>query len=241
MIELPLIFLGGLLGSAHCVGMCGGFAMSLGLGARSVGANVYRQLIYTSGRIFTYSFLGVCAGYAGWSIAIETGRFMINAQAALCVLAGILLLAQGLISLGLIPRRWNRWLGGSEAGCLAGSFLRPFFQSPRAVHVLVAGVLTGFLPCGLVYGYLALATSSASIPGGLAIMALFGAGTGPLMIAAGASGSLVSVATRRNLLKIAAICVCLTGMLSVARGVHFMRFSRTAAPDECLYCRATGR
>ena len=53
MIELPLVFLGGLLGSAHCVGMCGGFALTIGLGARDVAANVCRQLVYTAGRIFT--------------------------------------------------------------------------------------------------------------------------------------------------------------------------------------------
>ena len=46
MIELPLVFLGGLLGSAHCVGMCGGFALSIGLGARGFAANLGRQLIY---------------------------------------------------------------------------------------------------------------------------------------------------------------------------------------------------
>ena len=49
MIELPLVFLGGLLGSAHCVGMCGGFAVSIGLGSRGFAANLRRQVIYTAG------------------------------------------------------------------------------------------------------------------------------------------------------------------------------------------------
>ena len=94
MIELPLVFLGGLLGSAHCIGMCGGFAVSIGLGSSGLAANVRRQLVYTSGRIFTYSFFGIAAGYAGYWMA-GRARIWINAQAVLSLIAGIVLLAQG--------------------------------------------------------------------------------------------------------------------------------------------------
>jgi sulfite exporter TauE/SafE len=48
MTELPLVLLGGLLGSAHCFGMCGGFAVGVGLGASGFAANLWRQLIYTA-------------------------------------------------------------------------------------------------------------------------------------------------------------------------------------------------
>ena len=95
--------------------------------------------------------------------------------------------------------------------CLAGTFVGPFLNSPRLSNVLLAGVLTGFLPCGLVYGYLALASSSASIRDGLLTMCIFGAGTGPLMILAGTGASLLSHGRRRNLLRISAVCVVLTG------------------------------
>ncbi len=57
MIELPLVLLGGLLGSSHCIGMCGGFAISIGLGNRRLSSHVLRQLVYSSGRVFTYAFL----------------------------------------------------------------------------------------------------------------------------------------------------------------------------------------
>ena len=198
MIELPMVFLGGLLGSAHCVGMCGGFALGIGLGAPSLAANVSRQALYTAGRIFTYSFLGVAAGYAGSRIAGSVGAW-INVQAALCLLAGFLLAGQGLLGLGVIPRRFRPGPSGGPL-CLAGTFVGPFLRSPRSSDVLLAGIFTGFLPCGLVYGFLALASSSASVPQGLLTMALFGAGTGPLMILAGAGGSLLSHVGRRNVL-----------------------------------------
>ena len=237
MIELPLVFLGGLLGSAHCVGMCGGFALSIGLGSRGVAANIGRQLIYTAGRVFTYSFFGIAAGYAGFWLAGRASLW-INAQAALCLLAGIFLGAQGLLALGFVPRRfWPKTTSGG-AFCMAGTFVGPFLTSPRLSNVLLAGVLTGFLPCGLVYGFLALASSTASVRDGLLTMCLFGAGTGPLMILAGMGASLVSHAARRNLLRVSAVCVVVTGLISIARGILF--FQLTPAPEavRCLFCGA---
>jgi len=239
MIELPLVFLGGLLGSAHCVGMCGGFAVSIGLGSRSIAANIRRQLVYTAGRIFTYSFFGVAAGYAGFWIAGKANLW-INAQAALSLIAGLLLVAHGLLALGIVPHRfWPRLPGGGSV-CLAGSFVGSFLASPRLSSVLVAGVLTGFLPCGLVYGYLALASSSANIGVGLLTMCLFGAGTAPLMILAGAGGSLLSHAARRNLMRISAICVALTGLISIGRGILFIQLTPAPEVVRCLFCGTPG-
>ncbi len=235
MIELPLVFLGGLLGSAHCVGMCGGFALSIGLGARGIAANLGRQLIYTVGRIFTYSFFGVVAGYTGFWLAGRVSLW-INAQAILSLVAGVLLFGQGLLALGIVPRRFWPGSSGGGAPCLAGTFVGPFLTSPRLVNVLLAGVFTGFLPCGLVYGYLALASSSANIRDGMLTMCLFGAGTGPLMILAGTGASLFSHQSRRNLLRVSAVCVAVTGLISIIRGILFIQL--TPAPDavRCLFC-----
>lgn len=62
-MELSLIFLSGLLGSAHCIGMCGGFALSIGVGSKSWKNNLARQTVYTLGRAFTYAFLGALVGF----------------------------------------------------------------------------------------------------------------------------------------------------------------------------------
>jgi uncharacterized protein len=235
MIELPLVFLGGLLGSAHCVGMCGGFALSIGLGARSLTGNVWRQVIYTAGRIFTYSFFGVVAGYTGFWLAGRASLW-INAQATLSLVAGVLLAGQGLLALGFVPRRFWPGLSGGGTPCLAGTFVGPFLTSPRLSNVLLAGVLTGFLPCGLVYGYLALASSSANIRDGLLTMCLFGAGTGPLMILAGTGASLVSHGARRNLLRVSAVCVVATGLISIVRGILFIQLTPAPEAVRCLFC-----
>ncbi len=235
LIELPLVFLGGLLGSAHCIGMCGGFALSVGLAVRGVSENLRRQLIYTAGRIFTYSFFGIVAGYAGFYLA-RRASLWINAQAVFSMVAGVLLVGQGLLALGIVPRRvWSKALGNGPA-CLAATFVGPFLTSPRTSNVLLAGVLTGFLPCGLVYGYLALASSSANIRDGLLTMCLFGAGTAPLMILAGTGASLISQRLRRGLLRVSAVCVVVTGLISIARGMLFLQITPAPHVVRCLFC-----
>lgn len=234
MIELPLILLGGLLGSSHCLGMCGGFALSIGMGARTVSANLLRQLIFCVGRVFTYGFLGSVAGFAGFWFARRSGTF-VHAQAALSVLAGCFLVAQGLLTLGVLPRRMiaRFGFGQATAPCLAGSFFAVFLKSPRLTSVFLAGMLNGLLPCGLVYGYLSLASSTASLPSGLATMIAFGLGTVPIMVLTGAGASALSFAARRRLFQVAACCVLLTGLIAIARGVVFWDATFSAA---CPYC-----
>jgi sulfite exporter TauE/SafE len=236
VIEWPLIMFGGLLGSSHCVGMCGGFALTIGLGARSVRHNVARQLVYSAGRIFTYAFLGSLAGFAGFWFARRTG-ILVHVQASLSVAAGLILVVQGLLALGVSPfgSRGKRSAIGAGPSCLAGSFVGPFLASPRWHHVFIAGMLNGLLPCGLVYGYLALASSTASLPIGMATMAAFGAGTLPAMVVTGVGASIVSFASRRRIFRVAGALVLLTGLLAVARGAAF--WNQESSP-QCPGCAA---
>jgi sulfite exporter TauE/SafE len=239
MTELPLIALGGVLGSAHCVGMCGGFALTVGLGASRPADNLVRQLLYSFGRIFTYGFLGASAGYGGFWFAGRSSA-LVHAQAVLSILAGVLLVAQGLSTLGLLPRpsgRWFRAVAGS-APCLAGSLVGPLFTSPRRRDVFAAGVLNGLLPCGLVYGYLALASSTASLPRGLATMASFGLGTIPVMVLTGLGATVLPPRTRRRLFRLAGACVLLTGVLALSRGAEFWH---SGDPARCPGCEAAAR
>ena len=65
MIEPTAVFVLAFLSSAHCIGMCGGFAAAIGATHDRVAPLVFRQAIYSVGRVFTYAFLGACGGYAG--------------------------------------------------------------------------------------------------------------------------------------------------------------------------------
>lgn len=234
MSDWPLVFLGGLLGSSHCVGMCGGLALTVGLGTNGFWNNASRQLVYTLGRVCTYSFGGAVAGFGGLWLSRRNST-LINVQATLCVVAGTLLALQGLWSTGLVPRlaRWS----GVASPCPARSFFREFLAKPGCTAAFLAGLLTGFLPCGLVYAFLALAASSGSLLRGSTTMLLFGLGTGPLMIVTGIGATALSLAARRRVLQFAAWCVIVTGLLSINRGLDWVQIPGVDPLPKCPHCR----
>lgn len=125
---------------------------------------------------------------------------------------------------------------GSGVGCLMGGMAGAFLRDRRWSHVFLAGVFTGLLPCGLVYAFVALAASTSDMIGGIVTMAAFGVGTMPLMVLTGSGSTLFSLAGRRRLLHIAAWCVLLTGVLSIARGVGSLQFSGGAPATRCPLC-----
>ncbi len=235
MIELPFIFFSGLLGASHCIGMCGPFALVIGAASDSTKENVLRQILYGFGRIFTYCFLGATAGFVGQRFTTLGGP-LVNASAVLAVVAGTFLIYQGLATAGVIRRRIG--FKGSETGCTAAPIFRTFLTSRRRGHMFLAGLVTGFLPCGLLYGMLALAAGTGSLVSGLSVMSVFGLGTLPLMTATGVGGSLVSLAARKKLLAVAAWSVVMAGVITVGRGVNQWGATSVAeAAAACPMCR----
>lgn len=245
MIDLPLIFLGGLLGSSHCVGMCGGFAVTVGSNAMNWRDNLLRQSVYSGGRLFTYAAIGAAAGYGGRRLATMVELF--DLRAVLAIVAGALLISQGLRATGLwamIARRYRRDKLAAEAQpspgilaatrppgftlphCLRPGLLGSMLRRADLAGPMLAGVLTGFLPCGLVYAMAALAVSSGDLLSGLLTMACFGVGTIPLMITLGLGTSMVGVTARRRIFQLAGWSVVVTGALSLGRGAYALSTER---------------
>lgn len=233
MIGWLMIVGGGLLGSAHCVGMCGGFALALGTSGHSAGAQLRRQVTYGFGRVFTYAVFGVAAGYAGKRLTVEWQQVM-NLQAGLSILAGLLLLLQGLQAAGIL--RWLRLGNRPSVPCLAPGLFGALLQATRLQSVFLAGVVNGLLPCGLVYAFVALAASSGSLWRGAATMALFGLGTIPVMILVGMGGVVLSLALRQRILTLAAWCVMVMGVLSIVRGLGFAQIPDVLVGPGCPLC-----
>lgn len=232
MFELLLTCIGGLLGSAHCVGMCGGLAVVLGGTARGMAAMLCRQLVYSAGRICTYAFGGAVVGYAGY----ELGRAVpaaVPVQAILALVAGGLLIWQGLAAGGMIRRR-----GVGPGGCLAAPLLGALLHGPGVRSAFLAGVFTGFLPCGLVYAYLAAAAGTGSVAGGALRMAAFGLGTSPALILTGLGAGLLSLRARQRVLRVAAVCVVLTGLVSIGRGAGYLGTPGRDSASGCPVCRS---
>ena len=181
----------GLLGGVHCAGMCGGIAASLAAGAR--GPVLPRQLAFNAGRIGSYSIAGALAGGLG---GVMTSSFILDARLALLVVANVFIVLVGLYVAG-----WGGAILRLEAvGVPVWRRIEPlrkrFFPIDTAARALGAGAVWGWIPCGLVYGMLALAIASGGPLEGAAVMAAFGIGTLPALLAAGLAA--VKVMAFRN-------------------------------------------
>lgn len=206
----PLV--GGFLTSAHCIGMCGGFAAAIGATELPFRVSFARQIIYSIGRIFTYSFLGACGGTVGLYLS-QFQSPLVSTQKVFSLMAGVFMIVIGLSVLGVLR---FQWLGKGGSGLFAPLFAR--FMSARGwTGFFLAGLATGFLPCGLVYSFLAKAVSTGDMVAGTLTMTAFGIGTVPAMVAIGCGSSLLGHAARRRIYQIAACFVILLGAMTVRR------------------------
>jgi uncharacterized protein len=183
-----LIFLAGLAGSFHCIGMCGGFACAMGTDSRGRGASLLRHFIYNTGRVTSYCFLGAVAGHLGVLLAGQPaeGSAITLMQRSLAVISGALMVFIGLQFLGCFRHVRQTDRGGQYLARALGSLLR----SPGAAAPLAFGVFNGFLPCPLVYAFAAQAATSGGPLPGILTMAAFGLGTFPAMFLMGGIGAL---------------------------------------------------
>jgi uncharacterized protein len=225
MSQYGLITLAGIAASWHCAAMCGGFACALSPGQRG-GAAARRQLLYNAGRVTTYCFLGALAGAltAGICKASPGALPLEGAQRVLAVVSGLLILLIGAQFLGLVPRAARAPMVGFGAQALANA-LRSLQRAPGLAAPLAFGVANGFLPCPLVYGVLAQAAASGDAAGGMAVMAAFGLGTFPAMLAMGGLGGWLGLRLalaplwRQRAGIAAGLFLLLLGAVTLARGV----------------------
>lgn len=169
----------GFLGSPHCLGMCGGIVTAFGLSMQQLSPRKKNMLIisYHFGRLLSYSFLGLVAGLIGTTILAP---FMQSELPR--VLLGIILVLIGFAILGMPFFNHLEKLGLKlwQAMSPIRQKVFPLDSIPKA---LFAGLLWGFLPCGLVYGALMMAVASGSVATGALLMFVFGLGTLPMLVA----------------------------------------------------------
>jgi sulfite exporter TauE/SafE len=231
--EFGLIFVSGVLGSAHCIGMCGGIAATMSLGTKSVVGAMLRQGCWSLGRTLTYVFLGIAAAALGARFLKSQGN-AIWLQATFAIVAGVLLIVQGMHAAGWLKWRVRR---NNSLPCVTRTVFSQFFQGGSSISAFIAGLVTGFLPCGLVYSFLALAASSGHVGKGMLIMLSFGLGTVPVMLVTGAGLSLATIGIRKKLIRVAGISVLVTGLMTTARGISFAaNHDGATAADSCPIC-----
>ena len=170
----------GFFGSPHCLGMCGGLVTAFGLSMKDASPAKRRALVatYHLGRLSSYALLGLIAGLIGTTVLAPL--MMGNSMPR--ILLGLVLVFVGVTMLGApFLNKLERF------GMRFWQYLSPLRQKvfplntfPRA---LTAGLLWGFLPCGLVYGALLIAVVAHNPLNGAALMFVFGLGTIPMLVA----------------------------------------------------------
>ncbi|MBK6901711.1 MAG: sulfite exporter TauE/SafE family protein [Saprospirales bacterium] len=204
----------GLLGSLHCIGMCGPIALSLPYGGAGRLAAAGNGLLYNLGRTFTYVLIGSLFGLLG------KGIFLAGYQSALSISMGVLMLILAFFSTDL------------ESRIARLSFLqKPLFRLKSALGNLIRakshtsflgiGILNGLLPCGLVYMAVVGAVSTGSVWKGAAYMGLFGLGTIPLMLFTSLAGNWIGVQVRRRIRAVLPFMLALIAVLLIFRGLNF--------------------
>jgi hypothetical protein len=180
---LTAVFLVGLLGGAHCLGMCGGIVTALTVRMPKHRPAWSLHLAYHAGRITTYALAGALAGGLGAAALRLDG--ILPVQILLYVVAQLMLVALGLYLLG-VPRYLDAFERAGRALWRrfqpAASTLFPIRTARRGYAV---GLLWGLLPCGLVYSVLVTALVTGSAANGAFAMLAFGAGTLPSLLVAG--------------------------------------------------------
>jgi len=176
---LPL-FLIGLLGGTHCIGMCGGIVGALSMGA---GPLFSLHLAYNLGRIISYALAGAIAGaLGGASLALSD---QLPVRIILFVLANLMLVALGLYLIGMSRAlALTERLGQKLWRCLQ-PLTKRFLPARTVAQAFPLGLLWGWLPCGLVYSALVTALTSGSALHGAGMMLAFGLGTLPNLLLAG--------------------------------------------------------
>ncbi len=210
MLWSALIF--GLLGSFHCVGMCGPIAFMLPVDRSNSFRKVSQIFIYHFGRFLAYSLIGLFFGLIGKSL------YIFGIQQQLSIAIGVLM-----ILVVLIPvQTFNKYNFSkpiykiiSKVKTALGSALK----KKTADTFLTIGFLNGFLPCGLVYmAVFASLTMQNAVQGSL-YMALFGLGTIPLMTSAIYLGKFLNTTIKQRIQKAIPVFVIFIGLLFILRGL----------------------
>ncbi len=209
-LSIAAAFTIGLLGSAHCMGMCGGISSALGLAqSKSATLNI---ILYNAGRLLSYGLLGLTFGYLGELL----GDSIVMAGMVLRIIAGFLLIA-----MGLYLSQW--WMGLSYLEKLGAKFWRYLQPLNRyllpidhPVKSLGLGILWGFLPCGLIYSTLGLALANGEATSSAFVMLAFGVGTLPAMFAtAFSSRGILATLKQKSSRTIIGVLMCCCGVVTI--------------------------
>ncbi|MCH9696312.1 MAG: sulfite exporter TauE/SafE family protein [Gammaproteobacteria bacterium] len=217
--SLPLLtaaFAAGLLGSAHCLGMCAGLSglFAAGASVASLRSQLPLALAYNAGRVASYAVLGLVVATFGGAMVEAVPRL----AAPVRLLSGAMIIVVGLqVAFG-----WRLLAAVERGGAVVWQRIAPLAKglipAESVGKAAALGLVWGWLPCGLVYSALLIAATTASALDGATVMIAFGAGTMPAMVLSGLSASKLSAFMNRNRLT-AGLLIVLLGIATLAMPV----------------------
>ncbi|WP_179320493.1 sulfite exporter TauE/SafE family protein [Winogradskyella helgolandensis] len=202
----------GLLGSLHCVGMCGPIAFMLPVDRSNSFKKVSQIGMYHFGRLLAYSIIGLVFGLVGKSFSL------FGIQQQLSIIIGVLMIVIVLLPHHIIGK-YNLSKPLYKAISKVKSSLGKALKKKTADTFLTIGFLNGFLPCGLVYMAVFGAVATGSLLEGSLYMVLFGIGTIPLMTSAIYLGKFLNTTIKQRIQKAIPVFVVVIGLLFILRGL----------------------
>jgi uncharacterized protein len=232
LLALVPLFLIGLFGGVHCVGMCGGIVGAFSVAgspqkafpipvitqARFLGLPAegsLRVLAFNLGRIASYMMAGAVAGLLG---SIPTLVHITTLQSIGYWLANMLLIALGLSLMNV----WHGLVRVESIGQRLWRRLQPLSRRFLPVDTMgqaaALGSLWGWVPCGMVYSVLMTALLTGSAWHGALVMGAFGLGTLPLLFSMGLLGARVQANLQKRYVRtLAGVVVLGFGLLGMFR------------------------
>ncbi|UPT68696.1 MAG: sulfite exporter TauE/SafE family protein [Sphingobacteriales bacterium JAD_PAG50586_3] len=236
-MQLLAAFTIGLLGSLHCIGMCGPIALALPVPGYGVGGRLWAAVLYNVGRATTYAVLGLLFGALGQTLSLAGIQqwFSIGLGVFILLIVATPLLVSKLTR---TPQFYNNAIARLKTA------MQKQLQKRGFITLFTIGLLNGLLPCGFVYIGLAGATATGQWYTGAAYMALFGLGTLPLMATLVIIKTQVSLSARKTLTKLLPYGMVIMGALFIVRGLNlgipYLSPSTTTKQVSAEYCKHDG-
>ena len=214
---ISMAFITGLLGSGHCVGMCGGLVAALSLSDTGQRGGVLFHLLYNIGRITTYTAVGWFVGWLGSALAYANS--MVDTARVLLISSDIFVILLGLGSAGFFSSLKLNVMQLEFPGPISQiiAVVSRLKKLPPPLASLPLGLIMGLLPCGFLYAMIIAAGQSAAPDKGAFIMFAFGLGNMPALFLFGSAAHWLTTSKRAAMLRWAGVLVAIMGAYNLYR------------------------
>lgn len=206
-------FMIGLLGSLHCVGMCGPLALALPLSQKTGFTKVLGAILYNIGRATTYAAMGLVLGLLG------VGAKIYGIQQWVSIAAGALMIISVVFASVFNMKALVQRFSFKKSGFIQRGISKRL-KNANPGTLFVIGLLNGLLPCGLVYIAISGALVSPSLTNSVLFMFFFGLGTLPMMFSIVYFSNLIKDKLLYRIQKLIPVFIVLLGLLFIVRGLN---------------------